>query len=218
MTDRLKVAVLVSGHGSNLQALIDACQKPGFPAQIVRVISNVKGAFGIQRALKAGIPHSVIDHLKFENRTDFEAQINDELESCSAELVCLAGFMRLLTGSFVKKWRGRLVNIHPSLLPAFKGLDTHARALAAGVKIAGCTIHYVSQGMDAGPIIAQAAVPVMPNDSEDILAARILQQEHIIFPLALKMIAERRVKIEDGRVHIDGITPNNSVIISPVLN
>tara|TARA_B100000989_G_scaffold298206_1_gene286554 strand:+ start:1901 stop:2455 length:555 start_codon:yes stop_codon:yes gene_type:complete len=184
----------------------------------VRVISNVRDAFGIQRALKARIPHSVIDHLKFKNRTDFEARLNEELVSCSAELVCLAGFMRLLTGSFVKKWHGRLVNIHPSLLPAFKGLDTHARALAAGVKIAGCTIHYVSQDMDAGPIIAQAAVPVMPNDSEDILAARILQQEHIIFPLALKMIAEGRVKIKDGHVLFDEISLDDSVIISPRLN
>ena len=218
MTDRLKVAVLVSGHGSNLQALIDACQNPGFPAHIVQVISNVRGAFGIQRALKAGIPYSVIDHRKFENRTDFESQLNDELESCGAELVCLAGFMRLLTGSFVEKWQDRLVNVHPSLLPAFKGLDTHARALAAGVKIAGCTIHYVSQDMDAGPIIAQAAVPVLPNDSEDTLAARILQQEHIIFPVALKMIAERRVKIEDGRVLIDGISLDDAVLISPILN
>ena len=218
MMDRLRVAVLVSGHGSNLQALIDACQKPGFPAHIVRVISNVRDAFGIQRALKARIPHSVIDHLKFKNRTDFEARLNEELVSCSAELVCLAGFMRLLTSSFVKKWHGRLVNIHPSLLPAFKGLDTHARALAAGVKVAGCTIHYVSQDMDAGPIIAQAAVPVMPNDSEDILAARILQQEHIIFPLALKMIAEGRVKIKDGHVLFDEISLDDSVIISPRLN
>ncbi len=218
MTDRLKVAVLVSGHGSNLQALIDACQKPGFPAQIVRVISNVKEAFGIQRASRAGIPHSVIDHLNFENRTDFEARLNGELESCNAELVCLAGFMRLLTGSFVEKWYGRLVNIHPSLLPAFKGLDTHARALAAGVKIAGCTIHYVSRDMDAGPIIAQAAVPVMPNDNEDILAARVLKQEHVIFPMALKMIAEKRVKITDGCVRIDGTSLDDDVIVSPTLN
>lgn len=217
MSGRLKVAVLISGRGTNLQALIDACVEADFPAEIVRVISNVAGAFGLERAETAGIPTKVIDHRDFDSRAGFEAEINRELSASGAELVCLAGFMRLVTAEFVETWRDRLINIHPSLLPSFKGLDTHKRALDAGVKLAGCTVHFVRADMDAGPIIAQAAVPVLPDDDEASLSARILEQEHVIFPLALRLIAEGRITVTDERVAIDGALVDRSALISPAL-
>lgn len=217
MSSRLKAAVLISGRGTNLQALIDACAEPDFPAEIIRVISNVDGAYGLERAEKAGIPTTVIDHRGFDDRPAFEAEINRVLEACGAELICLAGFMRLVTAGFVETWRDRLINIHPSLLPAFKGLDTHQRALDAGVKITGCTVHFVRADMDAGPIIAQAAVPVLPGDDETTLAARILEQEHVIFPLALRLIAEGRTEVRDERVLVDGAVTDPVALVSPDL-
>jgi len=187
---RLKVGVLISGRGSNLQALLDACADPAFPAEIALVISNVPGAHGLDRAEKAGVPTLTIDHKDFPDRASFDARMDQSLRAAGIELVCLAGFMRLLSDGFVEGWRGRMINIHPSLLPSFKGLRTHAQALAAGVKLHGCTVHYVTPSLDDGPIIAQGAVPVLEGDSEESLAERVLAVEHRIYPLALRMIAE----------------------------
>jgi phosphoribosylglycinamide formyltransferase-1 len=196
---RLKVGVLISGRGSNLQSLLDACAAPGFPAEIVLVISNVADAFGLQRAAKAGVPTAVIAHKDFAGRAEFDRAVDARLRRSGVELVCLAGFMRLLTAEFVEGWKGRMLNIHPSLLPSFKGIHTHAQALAAGVKLHGCTVHQVTAELDSGPIVAQAAVPVLPGDDEDELAARVLRAEHRLYPLALKLVAEGGARQEpDG--------------------
>ena len=203
---RLKVAVLISGRGSNLQALIDACARPGFPAEISLVISNVAGVQGLERAERAGIATRVIAHRDFAERARFDAAIDAALAESHVEFVCLAGFMRILGEAFVARWRDRLVNIHPSLMPAFKGLNTHERALAAGVRFTGCTVHFVRPAMDDGPIIVQAAVPVLPGDDAERLAARVLEAEHEAYPLALRLIAEGRVRVVEERVEIAGGT------------
>ena len=200
---RLKTAVLVSGRGSNLQALIDAAADPAWPAEIVRVISNVPGAGGLARAQAAGIATATIDHRGFADRESFQDELQAELVGAGVELVCLAGFMRLLTESFVNRWTDRMINIHPSLLPAYKGLHTHERVLADGVRFTGCTVHFVRPAMDAGPIIVQAAVPVDPDDSPDTLAARVLGAEHRCYPLAVRLFAEGRLRIESEIVRID---------------
>jgi phosphoribosylglycinamide formyltransferase-1 len=189
---RLKCAVLISGRGSNLEALIAACADPAFPAEIVLVISNVPGAGGLDHAARAQIKALTIDHKTFAGRAPFEAALTAALEKADVELVCLAGFMRLLTSSFVDRWQGRLINIHPSLLPAYPGLDTHARAIADGAEVAGCTVHHVVAEMDAGRIIVQARVPILPGDDADTLAARVLKEEHRIYPEAVRRIAEAR--------------------------
>lgn len=211
---RLKVGVLISGRGSNLQALIDACAAPDFPAEIVLVLSNEADAYGLTRAKDAGIGTAVIDHRGFGDRPAFEAAVTARLESAGVELVCLAGFMRLLTSDFVNHWRDRLINIHPSLLPAFKGLDTHARVLAAGVRFTGCTVHYVREEMDAGPIIIQAAVPVHPDDDAGNLAARVLAAEHRIYPAALALIGSGQIRVEGERVEIAGKAPEG-ILVNP---
>lgn len=211
----LKVAVLISGRGSNLQSLIDAQADPGYPAEIVAVISNVPDAPGLIRAARAGIPTQVIDHKKFDGREAFEEALNTALEETGAELICLAGFMRLLTPGFVEKWQDRLINIHPSLLPAFKGLDTHERAIAAGVKFAGCTVHYVRPEMDDGPIVIQAVVPIAPDDTAELLAARVLQMEHRIYPFAVKLIAEGKVRVNGNKVEIDGVYVPEGAVANP---
>jgi phosphoribosylglycinamide formyltransferase-1 len=195
---KLKVGVLISGRGSNLQALIEACRTPEFPAEIVLVISNVPDAGGLAHAAKAGIPSVVLEHQDFETRESFDAAMNFKLREAQIEFVCLAGFMRLLSATFVKIWEGQIVNIHPSLLPAFKGLDVHGQALAAGVRVSGCTVHYVVAELDSGPIILQAEVSVEPNDTSNSLAARVLKAEHRIYPEALEMIAKNRVHLENG--------------------
>ncbi len=200
---RLKTAVLISGHGSNLQALIDACADPAFPAEICLVLSNKPGAAGLDRAKAAGLPIKAVSHREFADRESFEAAVSFELEAAGAELVLLAGFMRVLTEGFVSKWQDRLINIHPSLLPAFPGLDTHARALEAGVAQAGCTVHFVRADVDAGPTILQAAVSVTNDDTEESLAARVLEQEHKIYPEALRLIADGKVTISDGKVIVE---------------
>jgi len=187
---KLRVGVLISGRGSNLQALLDACADPAFPAEIALVISNVATAQGLERAERAGIPTKVIDHKQFPTRAAFDAVMDEALRAAGIELVCLAGFMRLLSDGFVEGWQGRMINIHPSLLPSFKGMHTHAQALAAGVKRHGCTVHYVTPALDDGPTIAQAEVPVLEGDTEETLAARVLEAEHRLYPLALKMVAE----------------------------
>jgi phosphoribosylglycinamide formyltransferase 1 len=185
---RLKLGILISGRGSNLQALIDACSAPDFPAEIVLVISNKAEAGGLARAEAAGIPSRTISH----REPEFEARIDSALRASGVELVCLAGFMRVLSADFVARWHNRLINIHPSLLPAFPGLDTHRRALAAGVKETGCTVHFVSADVDAGPIILQEKVPVLLGDDEDRLAARVLAAEHRIYPQAVRLLAKGR--------------------------
>jgi phosphoribosylglycinamide formyltransferase-1 len=212
---RLKTAVLISGRGSNLQALIDACVAPGFPAEIALVIANVGGAAGLARAHAAGIATRTTPHGDYGSREAFEARLTEELESANVGLVCLAGFMRILTPSFVARWRDRLVNIHPSLLPAYPGTNTHARAIADGVRIAGCTVHFVRAEVDHGPIVVQAAVPVLPGDDEAALAARVLATEHRAYPLALRLIAEGRVRIVGDRCVIDGDASPGMVLINP---
>ena len=200
----LRVAVLLSGRGSNLQALIDACHDPDFPATIVSVISNNPHAQGLARAQKAGIATTVINHRSYESRETFDAAITNDLDEARAELVCLAGFMRILTKRFVNRWRNRLLNIHPSLLPSFKGLDAQQQALDAGVKLAGCSVHFVRSGLDDGPIIAQAAVPVLDNDDVKALSTRILALEHSLYPRVVRLIAEGRVVVVNERAIIDG--------------
>jgi phosphoribosylglycinamide formyltransferase-1 len=202
---RKRVAVLISGRGSNMVALIEAARDPAYPAEIVVVLSNDPAAQGLQRAAAANIPTSVVDHRPFgRDREGFERAMQRELEARNVELVCLAGFMRLLTPWFVRQWEGRMLNIHPALLPAFKGLDTHARALQSGVQEHGATVHFVVPEMDAGPIIAQGAVSVLAGDTEASLAARVLEVEHRIYPQALRLVAEGRVRIESGKCVIDG--------------
>lgn len=188
-----RVAVLISGRGSNMAALVSAARLPGYPAEIALVLSNRPNAPGLALAQNTGIATWAIDHRLFGNdRAAHEAEINAALAAAEIEIVCLAGYMRLLTPLLVGAWRGRMLNIHPSLLPAFPGLHTHARALAAGVRLHGCTVHLVIQQMDEGPILAQAAVPVLDGDTVDSLADRVLVQEHVIYPAALDAFASGR--------------------------
>jgi len=212
---RKRLAVLISGRGSNLQSLIDACAAPGYPAEIVVVLANVAGVQGLARAEQAGIPTVVVSHKDFAGREDFEDAVHAAIAAAQADLVCLAGFMRILTDGFIKRWHNRLINIHPSLLPAFRGLHTHERALEAGVRFAGCTVHFVRPAMDDGPIIVQAAVPIRPDDDADALAARVLEQEHRIYPLAVRLIAEGRVRVVGERVLIDGARVPDGALINP---
>lgn len=194
---KCRTAILISGRGSNMSALIEAARAPDFPAQIALVASNVPGAGGLLRAQAEGIAIETVDHKLFgRDREAFERALDHSLRAHRIELVCLAGFLRLLTPWFVNAWQGRLINIHPALLPAFKGLDTHARALAAGVRKHGASVHHVTAGMDEGPIILQGEIAVMDNDTPDTLARRVLDVEHKIYPRALrdvaaKLIAER---------------------------
>ncbi|MAN78888.1 MAG: phosphoribosylglycinamide formyltransferase [Rhodospirillaceae bacterium] len=214
---RLKLAVMISGRGSNLQALIDATSDPAFPAEIILVLSNRPGAKGLERAAKAGIPTHVIDHKEFADRATFDREMTAAMEAAGTELVCLAGFMRLLSDEFVDHWRDRMINIHPSLLPAFKGLEVQERVLARGARFAGCTVHYVRKEMDTGPIIVQAVVPVHPDDTPDSLAERVLAREHDIYPLAVRLIAEGRVTIdENDRAVIAGAVAQENTLLNPV--
>lgn len=188
MSEKASVAVLISGNGSNLQALMDACQAEDFPARIALVISNKPDAYGLTRAEKAGVPHRVLKHQDYPTREAFDRAMQAELEGAGVEYVCLAGFMRMLSPWFVQQWAGKMLNIHPSLLPAFKGAHAMRDALAAGVKETGCTVHYVTEGMDEGPALLQATVPVLPGDTLETLAPRIHAQEHIIYPQALRLL------------------------------
>ncbi|CAK0774030.1 phosphoribosylglycinamide formyltransferase 1 [Azospirillaceae bacterium] len=213
---RLRVGVLISGRGSNLQALIDAGADPAYPAEVVTVLSNYADAYGLQRARAAGIPATIINHRAFNARQGFEAALDSALRAARVELVCLAGFMRLLTPWFVERWHNALINIHPSLLPAFKGLDTHSRVLASGATITGCSVHFVRATMDEGPIIAQAAVPILGGDTPQKLAERVLAAEHACYPLAIRLIAEGRVRIENERALIsNGAPPPLMALINP---
>ncbi len=203
---RKRVAVLISGRGSNMAALIEAAKDKNYPAEIVLVLSNRPDAGGLLVARAAGIATDVVDHVAFgKDRAAFETALQAVLEKNRIEIVCLAGFMRLLTATFVRQWQNRLLNIHPALLPAFKGLDTHKRVLDARKKIHGATVHFVVPEMDSGPIIVQGAVTVEPDDTEEALAMRVLKVEHRIYPLALKLVSEDRVRVVDGRCLIDGV-------------
>ncbi len=215
MSAKLKVAVLISGRGSNLQALIDACADAKFPAQIVLVISNVADTQGLERARSAGIPTEIIAHAGYDRRETFDAAMDASLAKAGAELICLAGFMRILSDGFVRKWQGRLINIHPSLLPAFKGTHVHEQAIDAGVKISGCTVHYVTSELDSGPAIAQAAVAVREDDTPESLAKRVLDAEHRLYPSALRLIAEGRARLENGRVVFHDCPSTDGMLQNP---
>jgi phosphoribosylglycinamide formyltransferase-1 len=209
---RLKTGVLISGRGSNLQALIDAAADPTYPAEITVVISNRADAAGLERAAIAGIPHLAIAH---PSREAFAAAADAALRQHGVGLVVLAGYMRILDTGFVEAWRDRLVNIHPSLLPAFPGLHPQRQALAAGVKFSGCTVHFVRAEIDTGPIIAQAAVPVHDGDDEERLAVRILEAEHRLYPMAVRLFAEGRLRIEGNRVMTAGARPPELGLLNP---
>ena len=205
---RKKTAILISGRGSNMTAILDAAKDPAYPAEITLVLANNPGAKGLEVAAGAGIATAVVDHRPFKGDRDaFDAAIHAKLKEHGIELVALAGFMRILTASFVEKWQDRMLNIHPSLLPSFKGLHTHRRALEEGCRLAGCTVHYVRADMDSGPILCQAAVPVLDGDDEDSLAARILKAEHKIYPRALALVAAGKVSVSGMRVTIDESAP-----------
>jgi phosphoribosylglycinamide formyltransferase 1 len=211
-----RVAVLISGRGSNLLALIEAAKHPSYPAEISLVLSNRAEAAGLSRARSAGIETAIVDHAAHgKNRQAFEQAMQNLLVERDIEFVCLAGFMRLLTPWFVSRWDGRLLNIHPALLPAFKGLDTHRRALASGVKIHGASVHFVVAEMDSGPIIIQGAVPVRDDDDAETLAARVLEIEHRIYPAGLAMVAMGRVKTVGGRCLVEGGRSAEGILIAP---
>lgn len=212
---RRRVAVLASGRGSNLQALLDACRDPAFPAEIGLVIANVADAQALTRARKAKVAATFVDHKAFPTREAFDAEIDRLLRAADIEIVCLAGFMRLLSPGFTVAWRGRLINVHPSLLPAFRGLHTHRRALEAGVRLHGCTVHFVTPDLDEGPIIAQAAVPVLEGDDQHILAARVLAAEHRLYPQALRLVAEGRASIDGRVVRLQGAAAGGQELFNP---
>ena len=209
-----RIAVLISGRGSNLQSIIDAVRAKALDAAIAVVVSNRPDAAGVFRAREAGIEAVYLDPREYDGRDAYDRAVTDVLRARGVELVCLAGFMRLLTPGFVEWWRDRIINIHPSLLPAFKGLHSHERALEAGVRLSGCTVHFVRAEMDDGPIIVQAAVPVHPGDDAERLAARVLAVEHRAYKLALRLIAEGRVRVEGEIVEVDGAAPD-AVLINP---
>jgi phosphoribosylglycinamide formyltransferase 1 len=212
-----RVGILISGRGSNMMSLIAACNRADFPAEIAVVISNRPEAAGLARATEAGIKTVAIDHKLFASRVPFEMKLHQTLLDHGVDLICNAGFMRMLTGGFVDRWRDRQLNIHPSLLPALPGLDTHSRALDQGLMIHGCTVHYVRLEMDSGPIIAQAAVPVLYDDTAETLGARVLQQEHALYPHALELVAGGHVRVQGDRAIVRASTDPAAVLISPPL-
>jgi phosphoribosylglycinamide formyltransferase-1 len=212
---RLRLGILISGRGSNMQALIAACQAGRIDAEIGLVVSNRPEAAGLAHAASAGVATRVLPHRDFPDRAGFDAALDRSLREAEVDFVCLAGFMRLLTRGFIESWRDRMINIHPSLLPAFPGLDTHRRALKAGVKLAGCTVHFVRFETDTGPIIAQAAVPVLADDDEERLAARVLAAEHRLYPLALGLVAEGRVRVEGERAIVAAPRAPPGALLNP---
>ena len=213
---RKRVAVLISGRGSNMAALIEAAKTKDYPAEIALVVSNRPEAGGLLVARAAGIATETVDHTKFSgDRNRFEHEIQSILEKYQIEIICLAGFMRLLTADFLERWQWRILNIHPALLPDFKGLDTHKRVIDAGVKVHGATVHFVVPELDSGPVIAQGAINVRPGDSEEALAVRVLKVEHRIYPLALKLVAEGRVQIKNNHTLIDGVPVPNVADLAP---
>lgn len=212
---RTRVGVMISGRGSNLQALLDAAARPGYPAEIALVLSNKPGVQGLARAEAAGVATAVVPHRDYADRESFEQAVTARLEAAGCALVAQAGFMRVVTPWFVERWRDRLINIHPSLLPAFPGLRTHERALEAGVRLHGCTVHFVRDEVDQGPIVGQAAVPVLPGDTPDALAERVLAAEHRLYPRCLALVAAGRTRIEGERVVHDGTADADAQLIVP---
>ena len=201
---RIPLVVLVSGSGSNLQAIIDASSNPDYPAEIVAVISNIEGVKGLERAEKAGIPTAVLDHKNFPDRESYDFALHELIDSYHPEIIVLAGFMRILTDEFVNTYLGKMLNIHPSLLPKYKGLNTHQKAIDAGDERHGATVHFVTPDLDSGPLIIQAEVPVLANDTSESLAARVLEKEHQIYPLAIEWLASGRISMtDDGSVLMD---------------
>jgi phosphoribosylglycinamide formyltransferase-1 len=214
--NRKRVAVLISGRGSNMTALIEAAKDKAYPAEIVLVTSNRPDAGGLLVAQASGIATAVVDHTVYgRDRAAFEGALQAVLEKNRIDIVCLAGFMRLLTAGFVGNWEGRMLNIHPALLPSFKGLETHKRALEAGVKLHGATVHFVVPEMDSGPIVVQAAIAVRDDDTEETLAARVIEVEHRIYSLALKLVAEGRVRMVAGQCQSDGVTIPDGAFLAP---
>ncbi len=204
MTANPAIAVLVSGSGSNLQAIIDASERGEIPCRVGLVVSNKADAYGLTRAKNHAIPTAVVDHRAFPSREAFDAELVRVLRECGPELVCLAGFMRVLTPVFVRAFPHRILNIHPALLPSFPGTHGPGQALRYGVRFSGCTVHFIDEGVDTGPIIVQAVVPVYDDDTEDTLAARILKQEHRIYPMAVRIVLEGRANLEGRRVRVEG--------------
>ena len=212
-----QIVILISGRGSNMEALIRARDQGQLPANIAAVISNRPDAAGLATAAAAGIATSVLDHRSFADRDRFDAALAETIDRHAPDLVILAGFMRILGEAFVRRYEGRLLNIHPSLLPAFPGLHTHRRALEEGVRIHGCTVHFVTPALDHGPVVIQAAVPVLDGDDEDRLAARVLAQEHRIYPLAVRWFVEGRLALVDGRARVAGEQGETAALLSPSL-
>ncbi|MED5547956.1 MAG: phosphoribosylglycinamide formyltransferase [Pseudomonadota bacterium] len=212
---KTKIAVLISGRGSNMQALLEAAKDEAFPAEIVVVASNRPDAAGLAVAEAAGIATEVIDHRDYDGREAFEEALDSTLKMYGPRIVCLAGFMRILTPWFTERWRDLLINIHPSLLPAFKGLHTHERALEAGVRIHGCTVHYVRPEMDDGPIIGQAAVPVLPGDTPDTLAARVLEAEHKLYPQCVALACSGKARVAGERVRLQAREFGAELLMNP---
>lgn len=200
---RKRVGILISGRGSNMAALIKAAEDPAYPAEIALVLSDNPGARGLRLAAEAGVAEKAVDRKDFADKAAFEAALDSHLRNAGVELICLAGFMRLLSPAFVERWHDRVLNVHPSILPAFRGVNTHQRVLDAGVRLHGCTIHFVRAAVDAGPIIAQAAVPILAGDTADTLSERLLAAEHKIYPMALRLVAGGRARVVGDRVIID---------------
>lgn len=219
MSDGLKLGVLISGRGSNLQALIDACASSDYPAEIALVISNVPDVQGLERAKTAGIPTATVNHKDYSDRQAFEDVLHQHLSEAGVTLVCLAGFMRVLSPQFVERWPDRIINVHPSLLPAFKGLygmGVHNAVIESGARISGCTVHFVCAEVDDGPIIVQSAVPVLPSDTADTLSTRVLEVEHQSYPLAVRLLAEGAYTLDGRRVIFENSSSDATPLISPV--
>ena len=212
---KLKVGVLISGRGSNMAALVEAAKADDYPAEIALVVSNVADAPGLANATRGGIATAIVSHRGQPDRETFDRVVSAELDRHGIELVALAGFMRIFSPWFPERWKGRIINIHPSLLPAFKGLHVQQQAIDAGARVSGCTVHFVTADLDGGPIIAQAAVPVLADDTADALAARILRQEHRLYPLVVRWLAEGRVTTEAGRVRVAGVPAGATLLFSP---
>lgn len=215
MSEPRRVGILISGRGSNMKALIEAAARPGYPARIVTVISNRADAAGLAAADAAGIGTLVLPHKDYPDRAAFDAALDEALRAERVEIVCLAGFMRLFTAEFVERWRGRMLNIHPSLLPSFPGLHPQLQALDAGVRFSGCTVHFVTPVMDSGPIVAQAAVPVHPGDTAETLEARILEAEHRLYPMALMLVATGKARMVGERTVLEGVNSPKAATFNP---
>ena len=215
--NRKRVGVLISGRGSNLAALIAAAEQPDYPAEIVLVVSNRPEAAGLARASEAGLATAVVDHKAHADRRAFAEELDRKVQAAGIEILCLAGFMRVFTDWFVERWAGRMLNIHPSLLPAFRGTDTHRQALAAGVLVHGCTVHFVTPDLDAGPIVAQAAVSVLPGDTEETLAARVLAEEHRLYPFALRLVCEGEARLVGASVQYQLRWQGEEALFAPPL-